>query len=436
MKLTKQWLLYLALIATAVLAGCGGGGGGSTTTCTLTNFPISTVSKQLVVGATTSYVPVTVNAVSGCTNTYSASGLPAGLSIAPDTGLVTGTPTTSGTFISQVTLSTASSSGPGNSISTTVTFTVIKVLGWSVLTGNSGLPPGPASLTSVGGQLYAVVSVLSGSNWQPQLWTSATQGASWVNTNLAPPNPTGSLRGYAAVSDGTALYLIGGITSPAGASLTTYANTVSVLTPTAPVPAWTKPNAAPFSTGLAYSGATFANNALYVQGGTGPSGVSNVLYASSDRGVTWQSMGNLTNPQLTGHCLVATTDKLLALGGYGRLGSTTTFGNFDSLASTSLSFINWSVPASLTPTFPTPQAMSCAYLSGKVYAAGGSSGTGASSAVYSSADQGIKWGLEPASQNFTARYAHGMTVHNGKLIVVGGVNSSGVPLGDTLVGTP
>jgi Putative Ig domain len=435
MNLTKKWSLYLALIFAAVLAGCGGGGG-STTTCTLTNFPISTVSKQLVVGASTSYVPVTVNAVSGCTNTYSATGLPAGLSIAPDTGLVTGTPTTAGTFLSQVTLSTASSSGPGNSISTTVTFTVIKVLGWSVLTGNSGLPPGPASLTSVGGQLYAVVSVLSGNNWQPQLWTSATQGASWVNTNLAPPNPTGSLRGYTTVSDGTSLYLIGGITSPAGALVPTYANAVSVLTPTAPAPAWTAPRAAPFATGLAYSGATFANNTLYVQGGTGPAGVTKGLYASADRGVTWQTLGNATNPQLTNHCLVATTDKLLALGGFGNGGSTTTLGNFDSVASTSLSFFNWSAPFSLTPIFSTPQAMSCAYLGGKVYAAGGSSGTGASSVVYSSADQGVKWALEPANPNFTARYAHGMTVLNGKLIVVGGVSSTGALLGDVLVGTP
>ncbi len=80
--------------------------------------------------------------------------------------------------------------------------------------------------------------------------------------------------------------------------------------------------------------------------------------------------------------------------------------------------------------------MSCANLNGKVYAAGGSSGTGASSAIYSSPDQGVKWALEPASPNFTSRYAQGMTVLNGKLIVVGGVSASGVPLGDTLVGTP
>ena len=74
-------------------AGGGGGGGGASNVVTITspgnqtNLITDTISLQI--NATDSAV--------GQTLTYSATGLPAGLSINPATGLITGTPTTTGT---------------------------------------------------------------------------------------------------------------------------------------------------------------------------------------------------------------------------------------------------------------------------------------------------------------------------------------------------
>ena len=71
----------------------GSGGGGSTNTVTVTNPG----NQSGIVGTATSLQVQASDSASGQTLTYSASGLPAGLSIAPGTGLITGTPTTAGT---------------------------------------------------------------------------------------------------------------------------------------------------------------------------------------------------------------------------------------------------------------------------------------------------------------------------------------------------
>jgi Putative Ig domain len=442
MRLMKQLLLTAALAVTTLMTACGGGGGTTTTTttrtCSLTSLGDSNLTRSLDVGEALSIAPLSINAVSGCTLTFSATGLPAGLSIATDTGLVTGAATTTGTYSATITARTASADAVGNSISSRITFTVLKPVKWAVLAASTGLPSGPVSLTSLNGKLYALVSVLSGSNWQPQLWTSTTQGASWVNANLPPPNPTGSLMGYASVTDGTSIYLIGGLNSAGSAIVRSYSNSVHVLTPDAPVPAWTTATTTAFSAGVAFMGATFANNTLYVQGGTiSGETISGNLYASSDRGLTWQSVGNATNPRTARQCLVATTDKLLSIGGVTNTATATVASAVaaTNVYSSSLSIFNWTYPSS-SINFANSQHLNCAYLNGKVYVTGGTAGSGtASNAVYSSAD-GLSWIRDAASPIFSGRFAHGMTVQNGKLIVVGGLNSAGAPLGDALVGTP
>jgi hypothetical protein len=74
---------------------------------------------------------------SGSPNSYSAAGLPAGLSIVPATGVITGTPTAAGTSL--VTLGATNSSGTGNA---TVTITVAPAGVAPVITNNPVIASG------------------------------------------------------------------------------------------------------------------------------------------------------------------------------------------------------------------------------------------------------------------------------------------------------
>jgi endo-1,4-beta-xylanase len=95
------------------LAAAGGGGGGDTVTVTSPGNQTSTVGTA---------VSVQVHATdsgSGQTLTYSATGLPAGLSI-NSTGLISGTPTTAGTWSASVTAKDGTGASGSASFSWTV----------------------------------------------------------------------------------------------------------------------------------------------------------------------------------------------------------------------------------------------------------------------------------------------------------------------------
>jgi O-glycosyl hydrolase len=92
----------------------GSGGGGNTVTVTSPGNQSGTVG-------TAASVPVKASdSASGQTLSYSAAGLPAGLSISPSTGLISGTPTTAGTS----TVTVTATDGTGASGSATFTWTV------------------------------------------------------------------------------------------------------------------------------------------------------------------------------------------------------------------------------------------------------------------------------------------------------------------------
>ncbi|GAB7188467.1 putative Ig domain-containing protein [Kitasatospora sp. Ki12] len=128
----------LALNATQWLAG--GGTGGTSGTVSVTNPG----AQSTAAGSAASLQP-TANDTAGGTLTWSAGGLPAGLSINAATGLISGTPTTAGT--SSVTVTATDSTGVSGTAAFTWTVTPTGGTGCTAaqLLGNPGFETGTAA---------------------------------------------------------------------------------------------------------------------------------------------------------------------------------------------------------------------------------------------------------------------------------------------------
>ena len=140
---------------TAFQSTTGGGGGSNTVTVTNPGNQTGTVGTAASLQVSAS------DSASGQTLTYSASGLPAGLSINASTGLISGTPTTAGT--SSVTVT--ATDGTGASGSTSFSWTVSSSGGGgggctaAQLLGNPGFETGSISpWTSTSGVLNSTSS--------------------------------------------------------------------------------------------------------------------------------------------------------------------------------------------------------------------------------------------------------------------------------------
>jgi Malectin domain/Ricin-type beta-trefoil lectin domain/Putative Ig domain len=110
------------------------GGGTTTNTVTVSNPD----SQTSTVGTAASLQVGATDSASGQTLTYSASGLPAGLSINSSTGLISGTPTTAGT--SNVTVTATDTTGADG----TASFT------WTVNSGSTGTGSGGVDISAGG----------------------------------------------------------------------------------------------------------------------------------------------------------------------------------------------------------------------------------------------------------------------------------------------
>ncbi|HWF79816.1 MAG TPA: discoidin domain-containing protein, partial [Streptosporangiaceae bacterium] len=107
----------------SVFGSPGGGGGGNVVTVT------NPGSQSATVGTAASLAVQASDSASGQTLSYSATGLPAGLSISSSSGLISGTPTTAGT--SSVTVTVKDTTGATASAS----------FSWTVAAAGSGEPP-------------------------------------------------------------------------------------------------------------------------------------------------------------------------------------------------------------------------------------------------------------------------------------------------------
>jgi Glycosyl hydrolase family 12/Cellulose binding domain/Putative Ig domain len=152
----ELWQGGAGLATNSFSLNIGGGGGGNTVTVTSPGDQTGTVGTAASVQVRAS------DSAAGQTLTYSASGLPPGLSINSSTGLISGTPTTAGT--SSVTVSARDTTGASGS----ATFT------WTVNPSGGGGGGGCTATYSVvnswQGGFQAQVTVTNGSSARTS-WT-------------------------------------------------------------------------------------------------------------------------------------------------------------------------------------------------------------------------------------------------------------------------
>jgi hypothetical protein len=147
-----------------------GGGGGSTVTVTNPGSQTSTVGTAASVQIAAS------DPASGQTLTYSASGLPAGLSINGSTGLISGTPTAAGT--SNVTVTATDTAGAAGSASFTWT---VNPSGGTCGTTNVALNQ-PATASSEQSASYPPSNAVDGN--LSTRWSSAFSDPQWLEVDL------------------------------------------------------------------------------------------------------------------------------------------------------------------------------------------------------------------------------------------------------------
>ena len=148
----------------------GSGGGGNTVTVTGPGNQSSTVG-------TAASVPVhATDSGSGQTLTYSATGLPAGLSINSSSGLISGTPTAAGT--SSVTVTAKDSTGAAGSAS----------FSWTVSSSNSGCGTTnlalnqPTTASSLQNASFTAAAATDGNTGTR--WSSAFSDPQWLEVDL------------------------------------------------------------------------------------------------------------------------------------------------------------------------------------------------------------------------------------------------------------
>jgi hypothetical protein len=149
-----------------------GGGGGNTVTVT------SPGNQNSTVGTATSVDISASDSASGQTLTYSATGLPAGLSINSSTGVISGTPTAAGT--SSVTVTAKDTTGASGSVS----------FSWTVAAAGSG---GTCGTTNLALNKTATASSLENASFTAAdavdgnlgtRWSSAFSDPQWLEVDL------------------------------------------------------------------------------------------------------------------------------------------------------------------------------------------------------------------------------------------------------------
>jgi N-acetylneuraminic acid mutarotase len=362
----------------------------------------------------------------GAPTSYSAAELPAGLFIAPDTGVIYGTPTLtwpSKTF-------TITASNELGSVSTTVDITVLEPSWTDLSTPLCGSVPAARhghATVAIDGRIY-VFGGSSVSGNLNDLVAYDVDTACWIN--LSPPTsgtaPTGRNWPAAAALNGK-LYIFGGYNGA-------YLNDLHVYDPVAQ--SWT--NLTATSTGTApvariAASMAAANGKLYLVGGES-SGYRNDIftYTPSGNAGAWATVtptGTGTLPAGAYRSMVLMGDKLYVFGGVGS-SYTRDLHSFD------LTTQAWtSLTATVTGSAPPVRAYHTAVvLRGEMYVFGGRTSSNSMSDLYSFDPVAAEWtnlaNLPEGAPTvltgapMSGRDSHGAAEVDGVMYVFGGQNNS------------
>ena len=455
----------LVLASVALLSACGGGGGsGSVSTSTATTnlgagcssgiFAVGLfyANTQSPINTSLSLSPILTGLPSGCaasSASYSlASGsLPTGVTLNASTGVISGSPTAQGSFPFSVRVVVVGYTGSGTSAQRTITVTPPPpaAVVWTPKVANINLSVSSTSLrdykiATIGDNLYAVVSnLIPGGSHTVSISRSLDGGTTW-GAGVALPNQ--SLRAFGVTSDGTSVYIVGGVTSLNGVVPATFSNSVWKYNPGGF--GWQNVTTALWPSGGRESPAVaYSAGKLYAYGGVDAAGIYDGVFTSTDSGSSWSNVNLGTSYNLVRHCLVANGTDLYSFGGRGFTPTDPPLAPSAEqkviLKSTD-SGATWNLINSTAINFPL--GGSCAAIGTKLYYAGGATEAtpnqfSVTNAVLQSSNGGTNWFLDAASSVFSFRAFHGMTVRLNKLIVLGGFgDTTATYRTDVIEGTP
>lgn len=398
-----------ALLLAATLVACGGGGGGSTggaatgsatgagagagSTCaSVDTFIGFSYPRPLEgnVGTLLSSVPEVAGVPSSCSAgvrfTLAAGAIPPGLALDATTGVVSGTPTASGTYFFEVRM-TVTELGRSRTTGISAKFNnpaVQTFSGWELMTE---LAPflNDFRLGALGGKLYVVSRGFY--THVVETYESADGGATW--SLLPVPGPAGDLRGFALASDGLHIYLSG------GSDGTVQNSAVWRFDGNA----WTQMNSAAAFPAREGHAMLVHGGALYVLGGLVGNSDADDTWRSTDAGVSWTRTSSSGFLPRRDFCAVSDgAGFLYALGGNrsrwimpaGALATDAVFRSADG--------VTWT-PVPVATSSPLMAALytgsgSCAELGGRIVYVGSSVELAGSSSTVSTTD-GTTWIFEP-----------------------------------------